>query len=329
MLAIRTICLSLAIGSLFSAVAIAQEQQSMSSEFKLTPEARKALSQLHDAKTEKKQIVFFDSQPRGGRLTFAVAPAFPSTPSCPTVPQPSEATSFFDHALYMTQDVAASLKITWIASGSANVDKNSQVFVRDFARFARCKATDGSGNVLYGSRLRATVLVDQTDVSGGANFAVAAASATVKNRSVQVEVDGGAFTDQAIATNASDAQNLTASGLNVDHYSDFNNKMGAAYSAAVRSGVAMMEPIGFEPDLDTTDFVKGLSTTFAIDRMAQGFGCDDTVKQFNRIFPDKAGQFTESAIRTTYQVIAKGCDASGPIVRATAEAIIGGQRFAN
>jgi hypothetical protein len=51
------------------------------------------------------------------------------------------------------------------------------------------------------------------------------------------------------------------------------------------------------------------------------------VKRFNQIFPDKVSTLTEAAIRTTYQQIAKGCDASSPIVKATAESIIDGQRI--
>ena len=286
-----------------------------------------AATQLHDGRDPKKQIVLFNPTVKGKPAIAVRNFAFATPQSCATVPQASAAKAFYDHALYMTQDIAASLKITWIATGNLEADKNSLVFVRDYAKFARCRATDNTGSVLYGSRLLSTVLVDQTDISGGANFAVAAASATVKGRSVQVSIDSGAFADSTVGQNATAAQNQTASGLNVDHYADFNKSMGAAYTAAQASDVATMEPIGFEPDIDITEMVKGLATTFALDRIVGGWGCDDAVKQFNQIFTDKVGTLTESSIRSTYQQVAKGCSASSPLVKATANAILNGQRI--
>jgi hypothetical protein len=293
----------------------------LAQEFTLSKEAMQINAKLNKSDVPSVPLGKLEMRPAAEGFSLA------SLPQCANVPSAADATNFSDHAQYYDRDLAGSLKITFFGTGNLDADKSSKVFVREYRKFARCPATDGSGNLLYGVSLRAAVLVDQTDIAAGANFAVAAASATVKQRSVQVAVDGSGFADSGVAVAAASAQNITQSGLKVENYGDFNKAMSAAFDTAVKSAIASMQLVGFEPNVDWADLVKGVATTFALDRMAQGYGCEDAVEKFNEVFPDKRSSETERAIRGTYQAVAKGCDASSPVVKALAESIIGGQRI--
>jgi hypothetical protein len=219
------------------------------------------------------------------------------------------------------------LKITYIGTANADADKSSKVFVREFSKFATCPAIDNSGTVLYGAALRATVLIDSTDASGSINFAVAAASATVKSRSVQVRVEGLGFQDSQIAVSSSQAQQITSSGLKVENYADFNKALSDAFDRAVKSNIVAMQIIGFTPNTNNDALFGGLSSTWALDRIAQGYGCNETIKDFNQAFPQQQSQATTKTINDVYTSIASGCDASNPLIRAAADALINGYRL--
>ena len=130
-------------------------------------------------------------------------------PSCAATPAVADAVNFRDDAYLLDRDVAAQLKVNFFGSITGSVDTNTKVFVRELSKFANCKATDGTGNVMYGSSLRATVLIDTGDIAGGVNFAIAAASATVKAHSVQVRVESLGFGDAQVAIKGAIAQSIT------------------------------------------------------------------------------------------------------------------------
>lgn len=291
-------------------------------EIQLSPQAQTIQAQLHKS-TAVNTAPLGKAPTTGAGSLQALSPSL----ACAQVPTVAQAVNFRDDAYLLDRDLAAQLKISWIASGNADADKTSKVFVREFSKFATCPSTDGAGTVMYGAALRATVLIDETDVSGSVNFAVAAASATVKSRSVQVRVEGLGFQDPQISVNAAQAQTVTASGLKVENYSDFIKALSKAFDLAVQSNIVAMQVIGFTPNGDPTQLEGGLASTWALDRIAQGYGCNDAISQFATEFPNQQSAGNAATINNTYQQIAGGCDASKPLVRAVAESILNGHRL--
>lgn len=258
----------------------------------------------------------------GTHLMDAVA-----VPSCAAIPTTDKAVNYRDDAYLLDRDLAGKLKVTFFGSVDASGDKSTKVFVREISKYATCDASNGSGTLQYGVSLRATVLIDTTDISGGVNFAIAAASATVKSRSVQVRVESLGFADPNVAIKSATAQNVTSSGLTVDTYGDFKKALNDAFDTAVKSNIASMQLVGFSPAALTKDYSGDLAVVYALDRITQGYGCNEAVLSFNTEFPNKKSAATEKAIRDVYNQIASGCDASAALTRATAEAVLLGHRL--
>jgi hypothetical protein len=286
-----------------------------------TPEAKAKLATLKATGSPSVPLGKLTDQ-GGVHLADAVA-----APACAVIPAIDKAVNYRDDAYLLDRDLAGKLKINYFASVDASADKGIKVFVREISKYATCDATNGSGTLQYGVSLRATVLIDTTDISGGVNFAIAAASATVKSRSVQVRVESLGFADANVSIKSAAAQNITSSGLTVETYGDFKKALNEAFDAAVKSNIAAMQLVGFSPSAATTDYSNGLAVVFALDRIAQGYGCNDAVLNFNTEFPDKKSAATEQSIRDVYSKVASGCDASAPLVRATAEAVMLGHRL--
>ena len=265
-----------------------------------------------------------------GNLAVAGAAALQGvqqTLKCAQVPAVSDAINFRDDAYLLDRDLAGTLKISYIGTVNGDADKASKVFVREFSKFANCPSTDGTGTVLYGASIRATVLIDSTDANGSVNFAIAAASATVKSRSVQVRVEGLGFQDQQIQVASSQAQQVTQSGLKVENYNDFNKALSQAFDLAVKSNIVAMQVVGFTPNGDSKLIATGIASTWALDRIAQGYGCNEAVSSFNQIFPNQVSQSATDTINGVYTSIVGGCGVTNPIFRASADAILNGQRL--
>jgi hypothetical protein len=296
-------------------------QVNTSDDINYTPEAKAKLASLTATSTPSVPLGKLIDQ-AGAHLQDAVA-----VPACANIPDIAKAVNYRDDAYLLDRDLAGKLKISFFGSVDAGADKGARVFVREMSKYAACDATDGSGTLLYGVSLRATVLVDTTDVSGSVNFAIAAASATVKSRSVQVRVESLGFADVNVTIKSAAAQNITSSGLTVDTYGDFKKALNEAFDAAVKSNIASMQLVGFSPATLKKDYSSSLAVVFALDRITQAYGCNDAVTSFNTEFPGKKSADTEAAIRDVYNQVASGCDASAALTRATAEAVLLGHRL--
>jgi hypothetical protein len=241
---------------------------------------------------------------------------------CSAVPE--KVTKTFNGSYDLETSAAAKLSVNWLASGSADVDRQMRVFVREYSRFATCDSSDGTTQLVYGAYWRATVLVDQLDLEGKLSFAVAAASATLKNRNVQVLIEHQGFADTSDIDVASQAaMKETQDGLTVLSYAKFTEALGKAADAVVKSPVVTPLPLIGSNTKNLVDLRRQLAQVFALTYISQGRGCLDAIQALR-----DTSQSAAEGIRETYRLLTgTDCNASDPIAQLKARQVLNGVRI--
>jgi hypothetical protein len=221
----------------------------------------------------------------------------------------------------MDTEVAAQLKITYIGTGSASVDRKMKVFMREFRKYADCELSNGKGTVRYGAVLRATVLIDEDDVKSEVNFPMVAASATLKHHTAQVHISAAGFdpVEQIGIDDAGQkAMAATKGGLNVSTFADFADLLEKAIGLAIKAKVALpLTRIGFEPR-QSPELIESVARAFAVSCAAEGRGADDAIAAF-----PKRDASIEQAIRDVYDKL-EAQDPDPSMVRMKAQNLIEG-----
>jgi hypothetical protein len=220
-------------------------------------------------------------------------------------------------------DLAGELGIHWIGVVNTTAEAKDIILVRAFRKYAACDATDGSGVVHYGRAVRAAVLVAERDVSVDVNFAVVAASATLRTRSAQVTIENTGFADPQVNVLAQDAlPTVAASGLNVGTFSKFSEKLEAAVSAAQTSTLSPpLRKLAFVPKTDDVATLRSLATTFGLQCLSEGLRCAEAKIRF----PFKGAE-SDAAINDTYILLTNSCDTVTQIQRLEAQSMLGSIR---
>lgn len=245
------------------------------------------------------------------------------TAQCSAAPAASDATSVIDSYYSLDSDLAGKVGIHFIGSANASAEAHDVVLVREFRKYASCDANDGSGVVQYGHALRATVLIAATDLSGDLNFAVVAASSTLKNRSARVLIENTGFTDSQVNTSAQEAMSAVASsGLTVVTFSKFSEKLEAAFSAVQNSKMATpLQKIAFVPKSDPTTTLRSIATTFGLQCLSEARPCAEAMARF----PNR-GSESDAAIRDIYTTVTNSCATVTDIQKLQAQTMLGGIR---
>jgi hypothetical protein len=220
-------------------------------------------------------------------------------------------------------DQAVELGVNYVGTGNLNIDKKMKVFVREYAKYGTCESTNGKATLKFGAVWRATVLIDQVDASGAVTFAMVAASATLKNLSVQVSITHEGFAAQdrkAIDDASSKAMNATAQGLNVSSFVKFSEQVEIAVKAAMGAKVtAPLYLLGYQPH-ESDQLLESVVRTFALSYISRGAGCMDPIADF----PIKNSN-VEKVIKETYSAISSTpCDASDKATQLTAQRLLAG-----
>ena len=236
-------------------------------------------------------------------------------------PRPTTITESREFYRLIDTQVAAQLKITYLGNASASVERKMKVFMREYCKYSDCELPNGRGTVRYGAAWRATVLIDEEDAKADVNFPMVAASATLRNHSVQVYISTVGFDPvdrQGIDEVGHKAMEATKGGLNVSTFSQFAGLMEGAIGMAIKAKVASpLTRIGFEPR-QLPELNQSIAEAFAIACAAEGRSADDAVAAFA---VRNAG--TELAIREVFKRLTAQ-DSDPRVVRLKAQRLIEG-----
>jgi hypothetical protein len=256
---------------------------------------------------------------KAGQLSPIAALAVLQCSSIPTSP-----TASFNKYYYLTTDVAGQLGINWIGTVNATAEAQQVVLIREYRRYAQCPTTDGSGQLQYGAALRATVLVSADSLQAGLNFAVVAASATLKNQSASVLIEDIGFNDPKLDPLAQQAmQDVAGTGLTVSNFGVFNKDLEAAIGEAGAAPntqiITPYQQLAFVPNGDSTQFSNSVATTFGLSCMAKGWGCADAQNQF----PGRDAN-SDAAIQQLYTTLTNSCTGVNGVQQANAQSLLSG-----
>lgn len=261
-------------------------------------------------------------RPRMGKAADSLLRTLPAADTkCAEIPVDTPKSRNTSYTL--ETDQAAQLGINYLGTVSADIDRKMKVFVREFMKYNTCESTDGKATLVYGAVWRATVLIDQTDAAGKVNFAVVAASATLKSIAVQVQINQEGFvaSDRAAIEQASaDAMAATTGGLNVTTFVKFSEQVEKAIGAAMKANATTPLQLIAIKLRDTNQFLESVARTVALAHIARGHSCLEAIAAL----PVKNND-TEKAIRDTYDALSsKPCDASDKMVQLAAQRLIEG-----
>lgn len=257
---------------------------------------------------------------QSSRRLGAAAPV--TSTQCTAVPTDTPKVANTSYTLDTEQ--AGKLGINYIGTGDVALDHKMKVFIREYVKYNTCEATDGKATLQYGAVWRATVLIDETDASGKVNFAIVAASATLKNIAVQVQISHQGFVNQqAIDEGAQAAMAETAQGLNVASFVKFSDAVEKAIGETIKSPVTTpLQLIGTKPH-SIDPLFDSVVRTFALSYIARGNGCLDPIRDF-----PVRGANVEKIIRDTYDILSPTpCDASNASTRLAANQLLNGLKF--
>jgi hypothetical protein len=245
-------------------------------------------------------------------------------PQCAIVP--TDTTKVANTSYTLDTEQAGKLGITYIGTGDLSLDHKMKVFVREYVKYNTCESMDGKATLQYGAVWRATVLIDETTTSAKVNFAIVAASATLKNIAVQVSITHQGFVNQeAIDEAGQAAMEDTAQGLNVASFLKFSQDVEKAIRAVISSSVTIpLQLIGIKPhNIDV--LFESVVRTFALSYIARGKGCLDPIADF----PVK-GEKIDKIIRETYDLLSsKPCDAGSAVTRLSANQLLNGIKISH
>jgi len=217
----------------------------------------------------------------------------------------------------MSAEYAAHLGITFVGSISGDFAADDMVVVSDLKRGKECLATDGHTQLLYGQVMRSTVRTSNLQGKASVTLAIVAASATITNQRNFVEVESNGL-PTAVQTLMLEAKNVAASGLTVETYGKFIDKVGAAEKEALKP-LGSVVLIGVAVDVTDSELIAAITRAFALEYIGRGRGCLDAIQAYKRTGADQ-----EQIIRKTYETIAKGCDASAYPAREKARELLNG-----
>ncbi len=240
-------------------------------------------------------------------------------PQCAVIP--TDTPKITNTAYTLDTEQAGKLGISYIGTGDGAVDHKMKIFVREYVKYNTCESTDGKATLQYGAVWRATVLIDETNASGKVNFAIVAASATLKNNAVQVSISHQGFVNQKQIDEAGQAaMEDTAQGLNVASFVKFSQDVEKAIHAVIDSPVATpLQLIGIKPH-NVDNLLDSVVRTFALSYIASGKGCLDPIADF----PVKSDK-VETIIRDTYDMLSPTpCDATNQMTRLSAKQLLNG-----
>lgn len=234
---------------------------------------------------------------------------------------PTSTTASFDKYYYLTTDIAGQLGINWIGSVNATAESQQVVLLREYRKYAQCPTTDGSGQLQYGAAFRATVLVSADNLQAGLNFAVVAASATLKSQSSSVLIEDIGFNDSQLDTKAQTAmQDVAATGLTVLTFGAFNKDLEAALTEATTASIiSPYQRVAFVPNQNTIDLTNSVATSFGLSCMAKGWGCVDA----QSMFPGRDAN-SDAAIQQLYAKLTNGCAGVNNVQQANAQNLLSG-----
>lgn len=196
---------------------------------------------------------------------------------------------------------AASLKISWFGSAGGSGSANEMVIVSQVARGAVCTAKDGKTQLLYGQTAFVTVLVGEWDAKLEVTFPIVAASATLKNRRYMVDAEVRGFPAD-VKVKFNEAKHAAVSGLTVENYATFIDKLKLAESAAVASTTGAVQHIGPVMDSATQALARGAVGAFALQMMSEGRGCLDATSRYPQKTPESTTLITDA-----YTTVTGGC----------------------
>jgi len=235
---------------------------------------------------------------------------------------PTETPKYFNHYYMLETEQADEIGISYAGTAKADIQKRMKLFVREYSRYDTCPSTDGKAELQYGAVWRATVLIDQSDIAGNMSFAVVAASATLKNLSVQVSITHEGFdeADRVGIDQASQAaMEATKDGLNVTSFVKFNeaveNAIGVVTKAKVRTPLRL---IGVRRQ-GTAQLLDSVARTVALAHIAKGHELARAVAAF-----PAGSEHIRNVIEETYQTIAGDLSPADKMVRLAAQRLIEG-----
>lgn len=214
------------------------------------------------------------------------------SPSCSEIPK--EMTSVTNRSYILEQQQAIDLNITFSGSTSVAVKRSQKIFVREISRFALCDAKDDSAVLHYGAVWRATVSIDDEDASANINFAVVAASATLRNSSVRVEIENRGFSDSGVNAAGQAAMKTVEGGLNVQSFSKFSDAIETTIGSVLASPVEKPLLIGVSPK-HGSNLVIAVATVFALSCYSDHKSLDDAIRELPADTPSET-----EAIKRTY-----------------------------
>lgn len=224
---------------------------------------------------------------------------------------------FHSSVTVMNAQYAAQLGIKFIGSIDGNFARDDLVIVSDLQRGKECLATDGRTQLLYGQAMRSTVRTSKLEVKASVTLAIVAASATISNKQNFVEVETLGL-PQPVQAFMLAAKNLASSGLTVENYGKFNDKITEAQTEALKPAGSVVL-IGIIEDITDSDLIASVTRAFALAYISGGHPCSDAIKDYERSGPDQ-----QRIIRNTYDAVAKSCDAPSDAFRHKAQELLNG-----
>ncbi len=247
--------------------------------------------------------------------TIAVAP------SCSEIP--GRVTDSANRRYVLDVETAANLDIALPLSVRAHSDFSRRVFVREVSKFAKCDSKDGNSALYYGAVWRATAMIHEEHALGEISFAVVAASATLTNSSVTVEVQNRGFSDPAVDEAGQEVMRAAQGGLNVESFSRFNDAVEKAIDLVMRSPVGTpLRLIGVTP-LREDDIEVAIARTFALSYLAESKTVDAAIQDL-----PAGSQAAQEAIRDTFRRMKQHVPREDPeLIRLMAAHLLGDRRL--
>lgn len=209
---------------------------------------------------------------------------------------------------------AAQLGIKFIGV-DGNFALDDLVLVSDLVRGKECLATDGHTRLLYGQAMRAIVRTSKLDVKTSVTLAIIAASATISRKENFVKMQSMGLPSKVQALML-DAENLASSGLTVENYGKFQDKITEAKKEALQPAGSVVL-IGLIEDVKDNDLIASVTRAFALAYLSEGHPCSDAIRDYHRTDQQKI-------IQTTYDAVAKGCARPSDAARQKARELLDG-----
>lgn len=233
-----------------------------------------------------------------------------STP--PSLPEIQD--QIFDASVsVLSAAYAAQLGIKFIGiDGSFALD--DLVLVSDFYRGKECLAADNHTRLLYGQAMRSIVRTSKLDVKASVTLAIIAASATISRKENFVKTESMGLPPK-VQELMLDAQNLASSGLTVENYGKFQDKITEAKKEALKPAGSVVL-LGIIEDISDSDLIASVTRAYSLAYISEGRSCMDAIKDYHRTDQQKI-------IQNTYDAVAKSCGNPSDAARQRAKELLG------